>query len=200
MANQPKVMKQMMTKTTIQLNDLIQIYDDVLEPELCQLLIQAFEDNSDSHEIIDTDKKPSFTQLNLTQLTESSERLRVIQNLILSKVFQYRTEYYEFISDKVFPTENSFEYFRIKKYNNNGNDLFDTHVDVMDHGSAKRFLSFLFYLNDVELGGETLFEGLTIQPKCGRLIMFPPLWMFPHKGCVPVSNEKYILTTYLHYK
>lgn len=188
------------TKTTIQLNDLIQIYDDALEPELCQLLIQAFNDNPNSQEVIDNDKKPSFTQLNLTELTNSNERLKLIQNLVLKKLFDYKKEYYEFVSDRVFPQENSFEYFRIKKYNNDGNDLFDTHVDVMDAGSAKRFISFLFYLNDVEQGGETVFEGLTIQPKCGRLIVFPPLWMFPHKGCIPVSNEKYILTTYLHYK
>lgn len=189
-----------MKTKTIQLNDLIQIYDDALEPELCQLIIQAFEDNTNSHEVIDIDKKPSFTQLNLTELTNNSERLKIIQNQILFKILHYKKEYYEFISDKVFPQKNRFEYLRIKKYKNDGNDLFDTHVDVMDQGTSQRFLSFLFYLNDVEQGGETLFEGLTIQPKCGRLIMFPPLWMFPHKGCIPVSNEKYILTTYLHYE
>jgi hypothetical protein len=30
--------------------------------------------------------------------------------------------------------------------------------------------------------------------------MFPPLWMFPHKGESPISNPKYIISTYLHYK
>ena len=27
--------------------------------------------------------------------------------------------------------------------------MFDTHVDVQDHASARRFLSFMWYLNDV---------------------------------------------------
>ena len=31
----------------------------------------------------------------------------------------------------------------------------------------------------------------------GRLLMFPPYWMFQHVGNAPVSNDKYILSTYL---
>jgi len=78
--------------------------------------------------------------------------------------------------------------------------MFDTHVDVTDHESSRRFLSFLFYLNDVDVGGETVFEGVTIQAKTGRLVVFPPLWMFPHVGKSPITNNKYIISTYLHYK
>jgi prolyl 4-hydroxylase len=194
-------MRKKKTKTTqTQLNDLIQVYDNVLEPETCSLLIQTFENNTNKHEVIDNNKKPSFTQLNLTGLSKESESTNSIHKLVISKTFEYRNNYYDFIDSRVFPEAHNFEYYRIKKYNNNGEDLFDTHVDVLDHESARRFLSFMFYLNDVETGGETLFQGLTIHPKCGRLVVFPPMWMFPHKGCHPVSNEKYILTTYLHYK
>ena len=78
--------------------------------------------------------------------------------------------------------------------------MFDTHVDVMDYNSARRFLSFFWYLNDVEIGGETRFYNLEITPKKGTLVVFPPLWMFPHKGEPPLSGEKYLLSTYLHYK
>jgi hypothetical protein len=58
------------------------------------------------------------------------------------------------------------------------------------------------YLNDVEEGGETEFEsefGFTVKPKQGRMVVFPPMWMFPHRGKQPISNSKYILSTYLHY-
>jgi hypothetical protein len=78
--------------------------------------------------------------------------------------------------------------------------MFDTHVDVQDYASARRYLAFLWYLNDVEDGGKTVFTGLTIAPKRGTLIVFPPLWMFPHKGEPPISGPKYILSGYLHYK
>jgi hypothetical protein len=129
-----------------------------------------------------------------------SEDIKSLHDILISKTFEYRNLYYEFVDERVFPDKHNFEYYRIKKYRNNGEDLFDTHVDARNHESARRFLSFMFYLNDVEKGGETLFEGLTITPKRGRLVVFPPLWLFPHKGCCPVSNDKYILTTYLHYK
>ena len=29
--------------------------------------------------------------------------------------------------------------------------------------------------------------------------MFPPIWMFPHKGHLLNSGKKYLLSTYLHY-
>ena len=36
----------------------------------------------------------------------------------------------------------------IKKYKNDGNDMFDTHVDVQDYMTSRRFISFFWYLND----------------------------------------------------
>ena len=78
--------------------------------------------------------------------------------------------------------------------------MFDTHVDVQDYASARRFLSFMWYLNDVDSGGKTVFNELTIDPKQGKLVVFPPLWMFPHRGEAPDDDPKYILSTYLHYK
>jgi prolyl 4-hydroxylase len=182
------------------LNDFVEIYDNVLEPSQCQRLIEIFESLPNKQEVIDDDKRPSFTQLNLTENADVNEEIKTLHNTLIAKTFEYRNLYYEFVDERVFPDKHNFEYFRIKKYRNNGEDLFDTHVDVRNHESARRFLSFMFYLNDVKQGGETVFEGLSITPKCGRLVVFPPLWLFPHKGCCPVSNDKYILTTYLHYK
>lgn len=129
-----------------------------------------------------------------------NDKVENIHNFLISKVIEHKKKYYEFVDSRCFPDKNNFEQFRIKKYYNDGNDLFDTHVDVQDYSSARRFLSFLFYLNDVDEGGETIFEGITIKPKAGSMIVFPPLWLFPHRGNPPVSNTKYILSTYLHYK
>ena len=65
-------------------------------------------------------------------------------------------------------------------------------------------VTFLYYPNmeqyDIDEGGETTFESVTIKPEQGKLLVFPPLWMFPHRGEPPVSNTKYILSTYLHYR
>ena len=60
-------------------------------------------------------------------------------------------------SSKYLPEIKYIEEFRIKKYEVGGVDRFDEHVDVIDHKSAKRCLAMLFYLNDVEEGGKTIF-------------------------------------------
>lgn len=184
----------------VDLNDLIQVYDNALDQEICDFLIQFFDGQPQLHERIENNNKPNFTQLNLTENCKISRDVNLIHNEILKNVYTYRDKYYEFVDKRVFPDQHQFEQFRIKKYNPNGTDMFDTHVDVQDHASARRYLSFMWYLNDVDKGGNTVFNELTIEPKKGKLVVFPPLWMFPHKGEPPISGPKYILSGYLHYK
>ena len=184
----------------IELNDFIHIYDDVLDSSMCDSLIEIFESHSDKQERIEKNNTPNFTQFNLTENIQLSNKAEQIHKFLIVKVFEYKKKYYEFVDSRCFPSEHAFEQFRIKRYLNDGNDMFNTHVDVTDYESSRRFLSFLWYLNDVDDGGETIFADLEIKPKTGRMIVFPPLWMFPHTGKPPIGNSKYILSTYLHYK
>lgn len=90
----------------------------------------------------------------------------------------------------------------MKLYRKGTDDRFDTHVDVGNHDSARRFLVMFWYLNTVEVGGETVFDNISysVNPVEGRLLMFPPMWMYPHSGKMAVSDDKLILGTYLHYR
>ena len=38
---------------------------------------------------------------------------------------------------------------------------------------------------------------IEITARAGRLLMFPPYWMYQHEGLPPQSGDKYILSTYL---
>lgn len=178
-------------------SEFIRVYDDVLDADVCDALMHIFDTNEDKHERVDEKKRPSFTQYNLTQ---NSEDHKDIHNHLIQKTFQYRDDYYEFVDKRVFPNSHAFEQYRIKRYEPNGEDMFDTHVDVQDHASARRFLSFMWYLNDVPEGGNTVFNDLTIKPERGKLVVFPPLWLFPHRGEPVLECPKYILSTYLHYR
>lgn len=180
--------------------DFVHIHENVLTKDICEFLIGFYEHNVEKLERYDLDGKPNFSQINLTEQREYSQDSQNIHNFLIQTVFHYRDRYYEFVDGRVFPESHAFEQFRIKKYNCDGIDRFDTHVDVTDYASSRRFLSFFWYLNDVESGGETIFKDLTIAPKQGTMVIFPPLWMFPHKGNPPISNPKYLLSTYLHYK
>jgi hypothetical protein len=75
--------------------------------------------------------------------------------------------------------------------------IFDYHSDdmVVFDNHEYRALTYIFYLNDVNIGGETevINNGL-IKPKQGNLLLFPACWTFPHKGHPPVSEDKYIIT------
>lgn len=62
-----------------------------------------------------------------------------------------------------------------------------------------RTLLFMFYLNDVVEGGQTEFyyQNKSIQPKAGRMVIAPAYFTHTHRGCIPVSNDKYILTSWI---
>jgi hypothetical protein len=62
-----------------------------------------------------------------------------------------------------------------------------------------RNLLFMFYLNDVDEGGETEFyyQDTKITPKTGRMVIAPAGFTHTHRGNVPISNDKYILTSWV---
>ncbi|MDE3271536.1 2OG-Fe(II) oxygenase [Pseudoalteromonas sp. SSM20] len=65
--------------------------------------------------------------------------------------------------------------------------------------SLHRILLFMFYLNDVEEGGETEFyyQNKKIKPKQGSMVIAPAYFTHTHRGCIPVSNDKYIVTSWV---
>ena len=62
-----------------------------------------------------------------------------------------------------------------------------------------RSLLFMFYLNDVDDGGETEFyyQNERIKPREGRMVVAPAYFTHTHRGLVPVSSDKYILTSWV---
>ena len=62
-----------------------------------------------------------------------------------------------------------------------------------------RVLLFMFFLNDVEEGGHTdfFYQKLAVKPKAGRMVIAPAGFTHTHKGNVPVSNDKYIVTSWI---
>ncbi|WP_308364131.1 MULTISPECIES: 2OG-Fe(II) oxygenase [unclassified Microbulbifer] len=68
--------------------------------------------------------------------------------------------------------------------------------------SLHRVLFWILYLNDVDEGGETEFcyQGAKIKPRKGSLILSPCGFTHTHRGNVPVSGDKYILTSWVNYR
>ncbi|HLL54963.1 MAG TPA: 2OG-Fe(II) oxygenase [Myxococcaceae bacterium] len=64
-----------------------------------------------------------------------------------------------------------------------------------------RVLAFQFYLNDVAEGGETEFfyQEKKVTSKAGRMLIFPAGFTHTHRGNVPKSGNKYIITSWVMY-
>jgi prolyl 4-hydroxylase len=191
-------------RKTNSMNDYIKVYDGVLDDEFCKTLIDEFESIPDQWERFDNQGRPNFNQFNITEYASQNKETVWYKNhdVLVEATHKYGLAYMnELEVGHFWPDNNALEQYRMKKYNNDGVDQFATHVDVGDFNSARRFLVMFFYLNDVNEGGETYFPTLdySVKPKTGRLVVFPPLWPWPHEGKAPVSNEKYIVGTYLHY-
>jgi hypothetical protein len=95
------------------------------------------------------------------------------------------------------------DYFMIQRYQKGkGKYVYhcDYHNDVKQ--SRYRVITYIFYLNDVVDGGETEFWGGTfkIKPTRGKLVLFPATWTYPHRGVMPISDNKYIITSWFYVK
>lgn len=176
---------------------MIQEYENFLERSWCEDLILCFNANSDLHERVENVGLPTFTQLNITQHQIKYELQEKVMKRIVGLLDFTRSKY------PYLPEVNGMEQFRIKQYEANTEDRFDWHVDVTDYESARRVLALQFYLNTIQEGGRTIFtigqQERIISPEEGKALVFPPMWMFPHRGEPCISENKYILTTYLHY-
>jgi len=62
-----------------------------------------------------------------------------------------------------------------------------------------RMLLVIIYLNDVEEGGETDFyyQDKSVKPKAGTMIVAPCGFTHTHRGNVPISSNKYVLTSWV---
>ena len=176
------------------LSDFIRIYDDVITPEQCSYIIEDFKKHEQLVEAHDTPLY-KFHQLNLNHTPD----LMDLANAFAGSLVPYYEDYFKSLGMTQYVDMNNFEEVRIKKYLKGTDDQFKTHVDVTDHASASRFCIAIMYLNDND--GLTTFPhlGVGVQPKAGRVVMFPPFWMFPHNGLIPKSDDKYIMMTCLRY-
>lgn len=188
-----------MTTPLDNLRHYVRWYDDALPRELCQGLVNGFEQMRDAQEAngrgiragLDDSK---WTELNLSRFADPG-----MKGFFISQIDKYLARYNDDIGVGLpIPGSNLTADLVIKRYAAGGDEGFQPHFDAI-FDRCHRYLVFLWYLNDVAEGGETRFTDLdmNVQARTGRLLMFPPYWMYQHAGMPPRSNDKYILSTYL---
>ena len=173
------------------LSDLIHVYPEAVSADNCNDIIEAVNSIPNAGKLYDNDLY-KFEQVNINQTIPE------LANEFASVVAGYATNYFKTLGVDRYIGLQSFEEVRVKKYIK-GDGEFRPHIDVDNLDSAKRYLVAILYLNDNN--GVTDFPalGLSVPPKAGTLVMFPPMWMFPHSGTRPTDRDKYIMMTSLTY-
>ncbi|WP_251358462.1 2OG-Fe(II) oxygenase [Kangiella sp. TOML190] len=96
----------------------------------------------------------------------------------------------------------------LQKYEKGKGGYFHWHSEHYPHpqdphqDSLHRTLLWMFYLNDVEEGGETefYFQKIRSKPKQGSLLIAPAGFTHTHRGQKPISDDKYIFTSWVLYQ
>ena len=173
--------------------DFVLKIDNVLPDEICDELIKLFEE-SDHKERLEKGGFPNWTNLFIcNHHPQAEEKLNNVYLAIARKYQEWLGEYGRHFNTRDFEFEGS----NIKKYVGGTDDVYKRHADVASLGTSRRFLAMLFYLNDDFEGGETIFyPEMSIRPKKGSVVVFPPYWLFPHEGTPVIKGEKYIMSTY----
>jgi prolyl 4-hydroxylase len=181
------------------LRQLVKTYDTDLDPGLCDQLVGAFQASRAQHERNGRGhraglERSACTELNVTRAGDA-QLLRLFRSKVDLALARYNREVPLTLA---LPSSPKTADLILKQYRAGTGEAFQVHFDSI-YEVSNRYLVFLWYLNDVTEGGETEFPdlGLRIEARRGRLLMFPPYWMFQHAGLPPRSGDKYILSTYL---
>lgn len=181
------------------LQDYVQWYDGALTPAFCAQLITAFQQTRQQQIERTRGWRPgleesAWTELDITPLADEAFR-----GFFYEQIDRYLARYNAHLGLTLpVPSSTLLAPLRMKRYAVGKGEWFQPHFDSINE-VASRYLVFLWYLNDVAEGGETEFcdLDLKVDARAGRLLVFPPYWMYQHAGQPPRSNDKYILSTYL---
>ncbi|MFO1428171.1 MAG: 2OG-Fe(II) oxygenase [Steroidobacteraceae bacterium] len=181
------------------LRHYIRTYDADLDAQQCERLMAAFESlrryqQPNGRAIRAGLEESAWTELNLTRVGDPA-LLDPLRARIGPALQRYNEDLGLTIPVPPAPSTSDYVY---KRYRAGAEERFQLHFDAAYH-VANRYLVVLWYLNDVEVGGETTFPqlGIAVKPRRGRLLLFPPYWMYQHEGATPVSGDKHIVSFYL---
>lgn len=194
--------KEKKIKQSINLKDSIAVYDGFIEPKLCKTLIDIFEKQKEMFSFNrvqgeftlpaeKNDESISYSKHN-NWPAELDELCGKVKQLL--EVYIQKTDFIKISGIK----ELHFTNTKIQK-TQPGGGYHMWHLEHQNRGDANRVLVFTIYLNDIKDGGETEFlhQNIRVQPKTGRIVIFPAGYPYIHRGNPPLKEEKYILTSWV---
>ena len=182
--------------------DLIHEKNNALSPDVCDEIILRFKRDerkapgiTTSGEIL-LDVKKSL-DLNISVINEWKDIDQMLFDSLKIEIDEYSTKLQKFLDIPFWSNKIKDDGYNVKEYK--PGDYYNWHVDAFTHADGwTRTIACIWYLNEVEEGGETEFGfGHKVVPSKGKLILFPSTWNFPHRGLSPIKGNKYIITSFL---
>ena len=176
------------------MDSFIRAYDDVLDEEVLQRIIKRFEEITEQSSWSGEEQfKTSLKRKDQSIMIEdhaadlAGELHRAIQ--------PYLEDYLKLFSGG---KELQLQGYNVKMQRTEPSGGY--HVWHCEQGGRPggmaRVLVWSLYMNDIENGGETEFlnQAMRVQPKAGRLAIWPAAWPWQHRGNPPLDGVKYICT------
>ena len=201
--------------TTVNKDPYVYIEDNVFNPEFCKHVIDKFDN--------DSRKEWGVTSGGENFVVKKSKDLRISdwpdwqqEDKIFHEPLQYGiVNYHKHINNKIplisrtlnlpIPlnavrgthgdscTDSGYQIQRTLP-----GDGYTWHDDFqVNRGNGIRQLTFIFYLNTVDEGWTQFYHGDQVEPKTGRLLIFPSTWTYIHQG-YPPKQVKYIMTGWVY--
>lgn len=148
-----------------------------------------------SDEIIDLYNNDAKKELNNKLIFDIFDKNNICK-MLLKELEKNVENYIRYLNtNNIFSITNKLEKMIIQKYKKN--EIIKE--EIIDNNLVFSKLFFIWYLNDVEEGGETEFWNgeYCVKPEIGKLIIFPSCWTFPFKEKIPISCDKYVIKGYL---
>lgn len=202
------------------MDNLVQIHKNALPTELCNHIIDLFEESNMQQEGIagggiNKNIKDSIDLMILDEIDNPEWkyiydyiRENLLGNLVdyLGKFpFYHMNSHYSSQSSLVrtaqlafMSSNNSIPHMQIQRYIND-QGFHSWHHENQGGDMGKRELAFLYYLNDVDEGEtEMKYNPQKISPETGKLALFPAYWTHKHRGNSPKEGQtKYVITGWI---
>ncbi len=204
--------------------NFIEVFKGVIPDELCDFLINFFEDNDKLQHpgvVGQSEKNANIkmsTDMGLHNYMENKELTNFLSSLsevLFNCLYDY-IDMYSGFKDPYSYKESVKKDSRMKIFQELSKDLHILDFNAKRYGTEKnyyrwhydqghwsirsmtRWLGAVCYFNSVEEGGETgfLYQNIKIKPEKGNIVLFPPFYTHVHCSFEPISNEKYVLSTW----
>ena len=186
---------------------------NALPKDFCKEMIDYYEDkvkegfarHGMTHAGLDNDLK-NTGEINLLDYDDTEEYVRVLRSVSDGCFENYVSKFgmlMHYEPHELYAGGTYYPMWEIHKYDKGFGHYEAWHTEGSQfYEFGNRMFVSMFYLNDVEYGGRTVFPYSrgTIKAEEGKHLSFPCMWPYVHYAQTPESGDKYIVTTWLQKK